>query len=230
MNLFYSASRMPGVIGAIDCTHVPIQSPGGDDAEIYRNRKGYFSINVQLVCDHSGYISDAVARWPGSVHDSTIFDHCRLRADLETGHQHGYLVGDGGYACHRYLLTPLANPTTEAEKAYNAAQISARNCIERTNGRLKRRFPALKYGMRLRMDHILPVITATVVLHNIATMLSDIDPPEDKQLDEFLTSVRQRGLRVEYDAVEISPPAAVTSVAATAMRKAVIESHFTGRH
>ncbi len=76
----------------------------------------------------------------------------------------------------------------------------------------------------------MPVITATVVLHNIATMLSDIDPPEDKQLDEFLTSVRQRGLRVEYDAVEISPPAAGTSVAATAMRKAVIDSHFTGRH
>ena len=29
----------PGVIGAIDCTHVTIQSPGGDDAELYRNKK-----------------------------------------------------------------------------------------------------------------------------------------------------------------------------------------------
>jgi len=89
MNLFYTASKMPGVLGATDCTHVPIQSPGGDDAEIYRNRKGYFSINVQLVCDYTGYISNVVARWPGSVHDSTIFDNCQLRALLQTGPHHG---------------------------------------------------------------------------------------------------------------------------------------------
>jgi len=227
MNLFYVASSMPGVIGAIDCTHVAIQSPGGDDAEIFRNRKGYFSVNVQLVCDHTGYISDVVARWAGSVHDSTIFDNCQLRAQLETSPAHGYLVGDGGYACRRYLLTPLAKPTTAAEKAYNAAQISARNCIERTNGRLKRRFAALKYGMRLRIDHVLPVIVATVVLHNIAAVLGDEDPPADQQLDQFLTSVRDRGLQVNYDPVEVGPPTLnAAALASTAMRKAVIESHF----
>jgi nuclease HARBI1 len=229
MNLFYSASKMPGVVGAIDCTHVPIQSPGGNDAEIFRNRKGYFSVNVQLVCDNTGYISDVVARWPGSVHDSTIFDNCQLRAHLETGAAHGYLVGDGGYACRRYLLTPLTNPTTLAEKAYNAAQISARNCIERTNGRLKRRFPAVKYGMRLRIDHILPVIVATVVLHNIAVVLGDEDPPDDQQLDQFLIAVRDKGLQVHYDPVEVGPPTVNTTSASSAMRKAVIDSHFTNR-
>ena len=51
MHRFYAVSGMPGVIGAIDCTHIPIESPGGNDAEIYRNHKGYFSINVQLICD-----------------------------------------------------------------------------------------------------------------------------------------------------------------------------------
>jgi len=61
MNMLFTCSDLPGVIGAIDCTHVPIQSPGGADAEIYRNRKCYFSINVQLICDCSGYISDIVA-------------------------------------------------------------------------------------------------------------------------------------------------------------------------
>jgi hypothetical protein len=61
MNQFFQLSGLPGVIGAIDCTHVPIQSPGGQDAEIYRNRKGYFSINVQLICDCQGFIMDVVA-------------------------------------------------------------------------------------------------------------------------------------------------------------------------
>jgi nuclease HARBI1 len=149
MNNFHASSSMPEVIGAVDCAHIAIQSPGSCDAEIYRNRKGYFSINVQLVCDNTGYISDVVARWPGSVHDSTIFDNSHIRARLETCGVDGYLVGDGGYPCRRYLLTPVCNPTTNAEKQYNAAQIKARNCIERTNGILKRRFPALKYGLRL---------------------------------------------------------------------------------
>lgn len=45
---FYTLARFPKVIGAIDGTHVKIQSPGGDDAEVYRNRKGYFSFNVQV--------------------------------------------------------------------------------------------------------------------------------------------------------------------------------------
>jgi len=42
---FYAIAAFPGVLGAVDCTHVPIpiQSPGGNHAELFRNRKGYFS-------------------------------------------------------------------------------------------------------------------------------------------------------------------------------------------
>ncbi|CAI6360995.1 unnamed protein product [Macrosiphum euphorbiae] len=32
---FYLIGEFPGVIGAIDCTHVPIKSPGGNNAEMY---------------------------------------------------------------------------------------------------------------------------------------------------------------------------------------------------
>lgn len=226
MNMFFAQSKLPGVIGAVDCTHVPIQSPGGQDAEIYRNRKCFFSINVQLICDSSGYISDVVARWPGSVHDSTIFDHSHVRALLETTQEDGYVVGDSGYACRRYLLTPLLNPVSNAEHAYNQAQTAARNCIERTNGMLKRRFPALKYGMRLKVENVLPVIVAAVILHNIAVILKDDDPPDDKQLDSFLAEKRRRGMRVDYDPVEVAPPTTAGQTGGTAMRGAIIDGHF----
>ena len=43
---FYALAGLPGIVGAIDCTHAPIIAPGADQAEIFRNRKGYFSINV----------------------------------------------------------------------------------------------------------------------------------------------------------------------------------------
>ena len=63
-------SNIPGVVGLIDCTHIPIISPGGDNAELFRNRKGYFSINVQAICDLELKLTNVVVRWPGSTHDS----------------------------------------------------------------------------------------------------------------------------------------------------------------
>lgn len=37
-------TMFPKVIGIVDGTQIRIQSPGGDDPEVYRNRKSYFSI------------------------------------------------------------------------------------------------------------------------------------------------------------------------------------------
>ena len=62
---FWRISRFPGVLGTIDCTHIKIPCPGGRTAELYRNRKGYFSINVQAVCGPNLEIEHVVARWPG---------------------------------------------------------------------------------------------------------------------------------------------------------------------
>lgn len=102
--------------------------------EMFRNRKGYVSINVQEVCDADLKFLDIVARWPGSVHDSTIFNNCFLKHRFEGDfYRNGYLFGDGGHACKKYLLTPILNPVTPAEVAYNLAHIRTRNVIERTN-------------------------------------------------------------------------------------------------
>lgn len=45
---FMRMSYFPVCIAAVDGTHVSVQSFGGADAEVYRNRKMYFSLNVQL--------------------------------------------------------------------------------------------------------------------------------------------------------------------------------------
>ncbi len=56
------------VCGAIDCTHIEIVSPGGDDAGRFVNGKGRHSINVQRRLH--GYMSMCTA--PKSVFNVTV--------------------------------------------------------------------------------------------------------------------------------------------------------------
>jgi hypothetical protein len=59
---FYAICQFPRVLGAVDCSHVKIQSPGGANAELFRNRKGYFPINVEAICDAELKLLHIIAR------------------------------------------------------------------------------------------------------------------------------------------------------------------------
>lgn len=48
---FFDIARFPRCIGALDCTHIKIQAPSVEGPEIFRCRNGYFSFNVQAICD-----------------------------------------------------------------------------------------------------------------------------------------------------------------------------------
>ena len=51
---FYDIVHFPGVVGAINCMYVRIQSPPLNYEYAFVNMKGYYSKNVQGVCDHTG--------------------------------------------------------------------------------------------------------------------------------------------------------------------------------
>lgn len=98
MREFYEISRFPTCIRSLDCTHMKIQSPGGMNAGIFRNHKGYFcsmyKLYAMLIC-----ISEIVCRLPGSSHDFTIFNNSNLERNLDDRMcGNTILVADSGYS------------------------------------------------------------------------------------------------------------------------------------
>ncbi|XP_052791682.1 putative nuclease HARBI1 [Mya arenaria] len=170
---FFSIAGFPNVIGLVDGTHIRINAPHQYE-EDYVNRKGYHSINVQMVCDAGFRIQNVVVKWPGSVHDARIFRQSSLCLDLENGVMDGYLLGDSGYACRRYLLTPYLNTRSQAQERYNRALVKTRVIIEQTCGVLKRRFPCLSYGLRVQPQRCCQIILTCSFLHNFGLDNGDI--------------------------------------------------------
>ncbi|KAL2102183.1 hypothetical protein ACEWY4_001351 [Coilia grayii] len=163
---FRQASGIPGIVGCIDGTHVLIQAPS-EHEYLYVNRKGYHSINVQILCDANYSIFNLVARWPGSTHDARILRESQLSNIFEAGGINGILLGDSGYPLKRWLMTPIVAPRTQQERWYNTIHATTRSTVERCIGVLKRRFHCLHWEIRMHPERVCTVIAACIVLHNM---------------------------------------------------------------
>lgn len=145
-------------------------------------------------------IQNIVARWPGSAHDSTIFENSRIKALMETSFPDCFIVGDSGYPVENYLMTPLSNPITAAEILYNESLIRTRNVVERSYGVWKRRFPCISMGLRVKIDTALNIIVATAILHNIAVdrnvaEIDDVVTEDQEWNDENYVGNNRDGVR-----------------------------------
>ena len=118
-------------------------------------------------------ITNIVCRLPGSTHDSCIFDNSALCSKFEINLIDGLLLGDGGYLCHHYLVTPVNNPVTDKERNYNKAHIATRGKVERMFGIWKQRFRCLCIPLTMHLENFLTVIVSTACLHNFAISNGD---------------------------------------------------------
>ncbi|XP_045105037.1 putative nuclease HARBI1 [Portunus trituberculatus] len=143
------------------------------------------NINIQLVFDAQYRILDVVAQWPGSVHDSRIWNECGLKADFERGTIPGgcHLLGDSGYPCQPWLLTPILQPRDAAEEAYNRAHKRTRCIVERGIGQLKRRFHVLHGEIRVDPIKTSKIVMVCAALHNLCKEMN-LQLPDDEH-DEY---------------------------------------------
>ena len=126
--------------------------------------------------------TNIVARWPGSTHDSFVFSSSLIGQRFESQPrtlEDGLLLGDSGYPCKPYLMTPYLNPTSVNEEAFNQAHKATRVAIEQTFGWWKRRLHLLHSEVRMKPEKVCLIIGACTILHNIAILRSE---PQDCHL------------------------------------------------
>lgn len=171
--VFMERTGFPGVLGAIDCTHVAIVAPR-DEEHNYVNRKGYHSKNVQLICDYNLKILNINSNFPGSSHDSFIWRNSlikeRLQGNYTRGERGSWLIGDAGYPLQPWLMVPIQGAEDNTpEGRYNIIHRRARNCVERCIGTLKTRFRCLLRERVLRYEphRVGVIVNACAVLHNM---------------------------------------------------------------
>ncbi|XP_067894186.1 putative nuclease HARBI1 [Heterodontus francisci] len=124
---FGAIVEFPQVRGVIDCTHVAIKVPGGQPAA-YFNRKGFYSLNVQLVCDHRKRFMQVCARFPGSCQDPFILQQSQVPLFFTVLAQiQAWILGDKGYPLQTWLLMPVRNPTSNAEEIQRLPRFNT-NC------------------------------------------------------------------------------------------------------
>ena len=108
----------------------------------------------------------------------------------------GVLLGDSGYACTPFLMTPYAQPRTRSEEQFNRAHKTTRGIIERSFGLLKQRFNVLHSEIRMAPDRICTNIVACIVLHNMAIHLRQPD------LDDGLIGDEEYDFHEQYRGLE----------------------------
>lgn len=127
---WFEQNNLPRACGCIDGTQVRILAPNHHEEE-FVNRKGFHSINVQLVTNGKLLIVDCVAKWPGSTHDSRILSESQIHNLFETNtFGNLFLLGDQGYPLKTWLMTPVRERTggilNQKERVFNRAHKTAR--------------------------------------------------------------------------------------------------------
>jgi hypothetical protein len=136
---------MPGVVGAIDGTYIPGPS---DHRSSYINRKGYPSMQLQVVCNSQLTVSSSIPQnigWPRSVHDARVYRNSLISETVSNLPHDKPLHGDSAYPLKVNILVPFKDNghLNRVEKKFNKVHSSTRVDVERAIGLQK--FRRLKY-------------------------------------------------------------------------------------
>ncbi|KAK3926352.1 Putative nuclease [Frankliniella fusca] len=204
---------MPRVLGVIDGTLLRLSYlPRNEERQSFYSRKGFLSLNNQIICDADLNIMNVDARWPGSVTDNLIWQASAARDVVEAAYWEGrcWLLGYNGYFTAPWLHVPLlhAEPGTP-EFIYTQLNCRCRNVVERCIGVLKSRWRLLCCDRCVNYRNATyagQIFNACCVMHNYCNgRRVDIPAPlfennDDVEVDfepppELPVGIQERGMQ-----------------------------------
>uniref|UniRef100_UPI00398ED19A putative nuclease HARBI1 n=1 Tax=Pristiophorus japonicus TaxID=55135 RepID=UPI00398ED19A len=174
---FLRIASFPRLQGVIDCTHVGLRAPQQTPKQ-FRNRKGFLSLNVELICDHNRKVMQMSARFPGNNHDSFILCQSSVSCPFSGPNEDcGWFLGDKGYTLSTWLMTPLCNPRSAAQLKYNESLMATWTIVEHTIGILKQRFRCLDHStgvLQYSPERVSIFEVVRCMLHKLAIMRAQL--------------------------------------------------------
>ncbi|KAL7376198.1 hypothetical protein ABVT39_003096 [Epinephelus coioides] len=167
------------VVGAIDGCHIRIKPP----LQHRIDYKGFFSLNMQAICDSDARFLDIFVGYPGSVHDTRIMKNSsfyRARRYPPTGY---ILLGDGGYPCLDTpicLITPYKEPVNgHMQGCFNYYHSKGRSIIERAFRMMKTRWRSTLFrAVEVKPTFAPLVVASCAFLHNVCLDNGDMLEPD----------------------------------------------------
>ncbi|KAL6881991.1 hypothetical protein ACP4OV_011463 [Aristida adscensionis] len=211
---FERTSGVPGVIGAMYTTHIPIIAPKISVAAYFnrrhteRNQKTSYSITLQGVVGPDGAFTDVCIGWPGSMPDDQVLEKSMLHQRAAAGMMHdAYLVGGASYPLMDWVMVPYTHQNlTWTQHAFNEKVGELRRVAVEAFARLKARWACLQKRTEVKLQDLPVVLGACCVLHNICEIRGEELDPE---------------LRYDIFDDETSPENPVRSEAAKRARDAI---------
>ena len=200
---FYDLCGLPGVVGAIDGTHVSISKPRYGSADYFYFKSGGYTLNCQAVVDSNKRFLDLFLGMPGSTNDARVLH----RSSLYNKGMHGmlwdagitfegfspYLLADSGYPLLPWLMVPHRGEGNMpiADTLFNRKLRRGRGVVENAFGILKQTFRELLVKSDLQVVFLPDVITCCAILHNMLLGQSHGD------VERLFQILRMEGLQEE---------------------------------
>ncbi|KAJ8356291.1 hypothetical protein SKAU_G00190850 [Synaphobranchus kaupii] len=174
--------------GSIDVCHIRVVPPAGESQD-YLNRKLFFSLQMQAVCDHRGKFLNVFTGYPGSVHDAQVLKCSDMYVHRQYPPQGWFLIGDGGYPCIQdpiTLITPYREPVQGPVQArYNGQLSRARGVVERAFRVMKTRWRSIFLkALEFQIPFAIKLINCCAVLHNLCINNEDLVDPDVSDHDD----------------------------------------------
>jgi hypothetical protein len=182
--LHHEKHRVSGMIGSIDCMHVPWRNCPVAWQGQYKGKGGDATIVMEAYADYNLWFWHVAFGFAGTLNDINIWDqsplkeafidgsfHANVDFEFEIGgtvFRHLYLLADGIYPPLSRFVKTIDEAIGEKNTRYAVWQESSRKDIERAFGVLQRKFHIIVKPVELwHVDDIRDVVECCIMLHNM---------------------------------------------------------------